>query len=181
MATGRPNGRPRTQKGAGSAVSAPLNKDAAAVIPPFPEGLNEDGENLWMKIWAGAKDWLHESDAFIVTELCQIYQDKELYRRALDLGSVPRTYRLSNKTIVPHPYVALLKDSRAQMNTHLSSLGLSPADRARIGAIEALKDDPVLDLLRRKIKRTTERLNLVEEIDDWDEDDYSEEESEDGQ
>lgn len=156
MATGRSTGRPRSIKAASTAFKD-ISAEDLDKIPPFPEGLREDGEIMWVKIWAGAHEWLHKTDEFVITELCQVYQDKELYRRALELGAVQRVYRLSNKTLVPHPYVAMLKDARAQMNAHFASLGFNPEARARIGAVEALQDDPVLELMRGKVKRTESR------------------------
>lgn len=161
MATGRPSGRPRTRKGAADTF-ANITPEDLDKVPEIPEHLNEDGSTMWIYIWAGAHTWLHETDEFIVTELCEVYQDKEFYRRAIDLNDVPRTYRTSNKTIIPHPYISLLKDSRAQMRTYFSSLGFSPADRAKIGAIEALSDDPLAEMMKAKMKRTEARRNGAE-------------------
>lgn len=158
MATGRPAGRPRTKKGAGDKFNDITPADWEKV-PPFPEGLNEDGENLWIKIWIGAGDWLHVSDEFMITELCQIFQDKELYRRALELGEVKRVYMLSNKTLIAHPYVGMLKDARVQMNTYFSALGFSPSDRAKIAIDNLVAEDEMLEMMKAKITRKHERAN----------------------
>lgn len=158
MATGRPAGRPRTKKDAG-AKFLEISPQDWEKVPPFPEGLNEDGENLWIKIWIGAGDWLHVSDEFMITELCQIFQDKELYRRALELGEVKRVYMLSNKTLIPHPYVGMLKDARVQMNTYFSALGFSPSDRAKIAIDNLVAEDEMLEMMKAKITRKHERAN----------------------
>lgn len=173
MATGRARGRPaNTQTPMIKAALKAIKPDDLQHIPPFPSGLNEDGELMWIKIWAGAHGWLHDTDEFIIGELCQVFQDKELYRRSLEIGAVPRTYRLSNKTWVAHPYVNLLSDSRKQMNSMFSSLGFSPADRAKIGAMESLQDDPILEMMQAKLTRTAKRYAVAEEIQESEEEDW---------
>lgn len=156
MATGRPTGRPRKPAGK-TTTSITYSDEVMEKIPAIPEGIGEDGEILWHKIWASAHGWLMEADAVTILELCQIYDEKELYRRAISLGSVPRVYKMTNGALAPHPYVNLLKDARAQINSILASLGFTPADRAKIGAMESLAEDPLVDLIKRKTERDLER------------------------
>lgn len=155
MTTGKPNGRPRAiPKGQTPNV---LTDEQIAKIPNPPESLSEDGIDLWYKVFASGMGWLAEADRVIILELCQIYQDKELYRRSIELGSVPRIYKMPNGTLAPHPYITLLKSARAEMSSHLSSLGFTPTDRARIGAIESLVGDPLLEMIKRKKEREDKR------------------------
>lgn len=156
MATGRPNGRPRKPAGKTEAPII-LSDEIMEKIPAVPEGLGEDGTLLWYKIWASAHGWLMEADAVVILELCQIFEEKELYRRAIALGSVPRVYKMPNGTLAPHPYINLLKDSRVQITSHLSSLGFNPSDRAKLGAMESLIEDPLVDLIKRKAERDMAR------------------------
>lgn len=171
MATGRPAGRPRTPQGK-TTIPVTITDEILEKIPAVPEGLGEDGTILWYKVWAAAHGWLTDADAVVILELCQIFEEKELYRRAISLGNVPRVYKMPNGTLAPHPYVNLLKDSRVQMTSHLASLGFNPSDRAKIGAIESLVDDPLVDLIKRKSEAMERRAALAAAQDD--EGDYDE-------
>lgn len=133
MATGRPPGRPRSVKGSGSSGGGnTANKKA----PKAPETLGKDGQDMWAKVWDAIKAYSSvDADYYTVLELCEVFEEKETYRRAIDLGIVPRYYEMPNKSLVVHPFVKELKDSRARMMSLFSALGLSPADRARIGAL----------------------------------------------
>jgi P27 family predicted phage terminase small subunit len=111
---------------------------------------------LWDSVWSAGKSWLSpESDAHVVTLLCQTHDEAEQIRRALAIGEVARTYVLPNGSHVTHPYVSQLKELRAQMTGWLAALGFSPADRARMNLGEVRGTD-VLDELER---RRQERLN----------------------
>lgn len=162
MATGRSNGRPRTPKGKQDFIPDNLTPEMIAKIPNPPNDLNEDGQVLWYRIWSGGKDWLADADFTVVQDLCQIFQEKEIYRRAIDLGSVPRVYKMPNGTMAPHPYVNLLKSSRQEMTVRLSSIGFTPTDRAKLEAIESLADEEFMAVVHRKannVKKREERLN----------------------
>jgi P27 family predicted phage terminase small subunit len=156
MATGRPAGRPRTPSGK-TTPPIEITDEIMDKIPTVPDGIGEDGTVLWYKIWAYCHGWLMDIDRVTILELCQIFDEKELYRRALALGSVPRVYKVPNGALSPHPYVTLLKDSRAQINSLLASLGATPADRAKIGAMESLAEDPLVDMIKRRTERDLER------------------------
>lgn len=156
MATGRSSGRPRKPRGKTN-ITADITEEVLDKIPPPPEELTEDGKIVWYKIWASAYNWLSKADEMVILELCQLYEDKELYRRAIILGNVPRVYKMPNGILTPHPYVNLLKDTRAQMNTLLAALGFTPTDRAKIGAMEQLADDPILSMVKRKQEREAAR------------------------
>lgn len=157
MATGRSNGRPRTPKGKHEFIPDNITPETLAKIPTPPDDLNEDGLVLWYRIWSGGRDWLADADFIVVQDLCQIFQEKEIYRRAIDLGSVPRVYKMPNGTMAPHPYVNLLKSSRQEMTVRLSSIGFTPTDRAKLEATETLVDDLIIDIANRKAKRLRER------------------------
>lgn len=167
MATGRPVGRPAKPIEQHRALGNPSHKSlpeaplpnqglpAASSIPPAPP-LGIDGSELWAQIWSAGKSWLSpESDAAIITLLCQAHDEAEEIRRALAIGEVSRTYVLPNGSWVTHPYVSQLKELRSQMTAWLAAIGFSPADRSRMGLGEVRQVD-ALDELE---KRRTERLN----------------------
>lgn len=162
MATGRSNGRPRTPNGKRDLATQDITEELLDKIATPPNDLNEDGQYLWYKVWSGGDGWLIDADTIVVYDLCQIYQDKELYRRALATGSVPRVYKMPNGILTPHPYTKLLKEARSEMTTHLSSLGFNPSDRAKLGAIESMSDeDPLIGLIKRKQEREAKRRAMV--------------------
>ena len=154
MATGRPNGRPRSvkkQNGGASSLSSENTK-----TPKAPDTLGKDGLTMWAKVWEAIKSYSNvDADYYTVLELCEVFEEKEVYRRCLDLGIVDRFYEMPNKSLVVHPYVKELKDSRTRMVSLFSALGLSPADRARIGALQEETGNSAIELL---ISRRAERM-----------------------
>jgi P27 family predicted phage terminase small subunit len=165
--TGRPNGRPPKPIEQKRAIgnpghrplpNAPMPGEGLPAVSdvPTPPPLGIDGRVMWNNVWTAGKSWLSpESDAHIVTLLCQSHDEAEQIRRALAIGEVARTYVLPNGSHVTHPYVSQLKELRAQMTGWLAALGFSPADRARMNLGEVRGAD-VLDELER---RRQERLN----------------------
>lgn len=116
--------------------------------------LGIDGAEMWVRIWTAGASWLSpESDAHVVTLLCQALDESEQIRRALAVGEAPRTYVLPNGSYVTHPYVSQLKELRSQMTAWLASLGFSPADRARMNLGEVRANDALDELERRRVER----------------------------
>lgn len=165
--TGRPVGRPAKPIEQHRALGNPSHKSLpeaplpgqglpAASSIPTPPALGIDGLELWNRIWSAGKSWLStESDAAIISLLCQAHDEAEEIRRALAIGEVPRTYQLPNGAFVTHPYVSQLKELRSQMTAWLAAIGFSPSDRSRMGLGEVRQVD-VLDELEN---RRRERLN----------------------
>ena len=165
MATGRPPGRPAKPIEQHRALGNPSHKSlpeppmpgaglpATGATPPMPP-LGIDGAELWIQIWRAGKSWLSpDSDAAIVTLLCQAHDEAEEIRRALAIGEVSRTYVLPNGSWVTHPYVSQLKELRSQMTAWLAAIGFSPADRSRMGLGEVRQTDALDELERRRIER----------------------------
>lgn len=154
LTTGRPTGRPPKVRGKGVDLTPRPDEE----IPDIPDGLTDLGAAMWISLWRNGGDLLTDADTFLILELCQLYEEKEFVRGQLASGAVPRAYKALNGNIVTHPFVVQLKDARTQMNTLFSALGFSPTDRARLGAIDALSEDPALKLLLdRKREREAER------------------------
>jgi P27 family predicted phage terminase small subunit len=101
-------------------------------------------------IWATGSDILTPADQFIVTELCQLFEEKEFVRKALKSGAVPLAYMAPNGQINNHPFVKQLDDKRVRINSLISSIGFSPADRARLGVLDALSEDPEVKALTQR-------------------------------
>lgn len=161
VTTGRPTGRPPKVTGEGISIT-PRELDD---IPEPPDSLNDEGVAMWWQVWRSGGDILTDADYFLILELCQIYEEKEFVRGRLTNGDVPRAYKAPNGNIITHPFVTQLKEARVQMNSLFSALGFSPTDRARLGAIDALSEDPQLKaLLESRKAREAERAAQREAV-----------------
>lgn len=163
--TGRPSGRPAKPIEQHRALGNPSKKSlpeaplpgkglpAASAVPRRPS-LGIDGAEMWDQIWNAGRGWLSpDSDAHVITLLCQAHDEAEQIRRSLAIGEVPRTYVLPNGSHVTHPLVSQLKELRSQMTAWLASLGFSPADRARLSLGEVRQNDALDELERRRMER----------------------------
>jgi len=172
--TGRPTGRPakpiEQKRALGNPGKRPLpdapmpgsGLPSAANIPEAPT-LGIDGMKMWEQIWVAGKQWLSPaSDSYIVTLLCQAQDESEEIRRSIAIGEVPRYYKLPNGSYVTHPMVVQLRELRTQSTAWLSSLGFSPADRARIGLGEVRQSDALDELEARRVARMRPLMTKAE-------------------
>lgn len=166
MATGRPTGRPAKPAEMQRALGNPGHKvlpvapmpgegiQGVEGLPTVPVTLGQAGTELWYHTWEAGRQWLAPAaDRTTVTLLCEAMDEYAEMRDALASGEVTRTYVTSNASIVTHPYISQMKELRAQMTAWLSSLGFSPADRARLGLAEVRVRDELDDLQKRRQER----------------------------
>jgi P27 family predicted phage terminase small subunit len=125
-------------------------------MPVAPMDLGPAGSELWVHVWEAGRTWLAPAaDRTLVTLLCQAEDELQTMRLSFLTGEAERTYVTSNGSIVSHPYIAQMKDLRAQMTAWLSALGFSPADRARLGLAEVRVRDALDELQRRRDERAS--------------------------
>ena len=166
--TGRPTGRPskpvELQRSLGNPGHRPLpvaplpgeGLSGVSAVPEHPDDLLDAGVALWRHTWEAGRQWLSpEADFQLVWLLCQAHDDYARMRDEFSAGVVERTYTTSNGTVVSHPYIAQMKDLRAQMTSWLAALGFSPADRARLGLSEVRVRDELDELTRRRNERAS--------------------------
>ncbi|CAB4152650.1 sm_term_P27, putative phage terminase, small subunit, P27 family [uncultured Caudovirales phage] len=166
--TGRPMGRPAKPVEAQRALGNPGHKPLPAApmpgqgieglsgIPTPPMTLLEPGIELWNHTWEAGRQWLAPAaDRTTITLLCEAFDEYSEIRKAFATGLAERTYVTSNGSIVTHPYIGQMKELRVQMTAWLSSLGFSPADRARLGLSEVRVRDELDDLQRRRQERAS--------------------------
>lgn len=147
--TGRKRGRPRNSSLEPSSNSSLQNLDI-----PKPPLLGPDGNELWIQIWTAGKPWLREEhDKELVTQACQIKDEIEQMRRAIEIGEVKRTYIATNKQPTTHPYVNQIAAGRAMLISILATLGLGPEARTRLGLVEAQQRNILLELQEKAIER----------------------------
>lgn len=165
--TGRPNGRPSKPVEVQRALGNPGHRvlptapgpgqglDGVSSAPNPPADLGAAGLDLWFHVWEAGRQWLAPaSDRTLVTMLCQAEDELQSMRLAFLTGEAERTYVTSNGSIVSHPFIAQMKDLRAQMTAWLAALGFSPADRARLGLAEVRVRDALDELQKRRDERS---------------------------
>ena len=124
-----------------------------AIVPraegvPDPPALQSEGLGLWGQVWASAGDWLAPSDRPTVELLCRLADERAAWLRlAADEGL---TSASRHGTMRIHPGVLEARALAGQMITLLSLLGLTPADRARLGLVEVRKMTGLADLAARR-------------------------------
>jgi P27 family predicted phage terminase small subunit len=166
MATGRPTGRPSKpverqrdlgnpgHKSLPTAPNVGEGLTGSSNIPIAPVSLSAAGLELWDQVWTAGKQWLAlEVDRLTIMLLCEAFDEYAEMRDLLRSGEVERIYTTSNGTYVTHPYVSQMKELRAQMTAWMSSLGFSPADRARLGLAEVRVRDELDELQKRRAER----------------------------
>ena len=115
--------------------------------PSAPSTLGSDGAEAWLHIMGCAGKWLAESDAPLLLMLCESYDRRAFLLRILsDEG-----WSIVTDKGYPyrHPLVQVVSDLEKQMTSHMSLLGLSPSDRARLGLAE-VKAASTLERLQAK-------------------------------
>lgn len=137
MTAGRPP-KPAEQKrrlGNPGKRAMPAVATVTALAPvdnDVPAGLEDAGVALWTHVTATGKAWLALSDHPMLTLLC------ELADRRTELAAHIATHgwtvvRPGDGHMVANPAVAMLADVEKRMVHIASLLGMTPADRTRIG------------------------------------------------
>lgn len=124
MATGRPNGRPKTPK---------RNAEPLKDIPQSPPHLDAAGVAIWNLVWTEGAEWLTPADYYAVLTLAEAWSEKEHLRSLIATGLEQRVIDHVNGSRVTNPVVHQLKEAKAAVQTGLSALGFTPTDRARLG------------------------------------------------
>lgn len=109
-------------------------------VPTPPETLGEVGLEHWERIWKAASAWISQASDFpLVALTCELFDEREELRELLE--SDPQNYRQR----------IALRELEKSLIRNLSLLGLSPADRSRLGFIEVRRESK-LEELRRKLE-----------------------------
>lgn len=126
-------------------------------IPSTPEHLSERATRVYPQVAKMLFDMgvLSLADAFAVEGLCQAYSDwREAVEFLDEMGSTVYTVtRVSPdgstfEDFKPYPQVAMRNDADKRMRGWLQSCGLTPADRAKVSALDAPPENPWGDLVQ---------------------------------
>lgn len=151
MATGRPAGRPpkpvelKQQEGnLGRRALPELGLGVEKVdIPKMPVGYtakDKEARAVWTTLWESSRS-LKTTDYFAAVRFLEAWMEYLRYSRGFRDGSLQRTHENSNGTMQSHPHWVQFKDIKQDCNTLMSSLGLTPADRARLFLAEEVDED----------------------------------------
>lgn len=133
----------------------PAVNDVAALEPlsaDVPPHLKSEGAELWQAVSTAAKPWLAPSDSFTLLMLCELYDRRAEYKKCLtDYGTLIQ--RPIDGHLVANPAAQLLIQTEKQIMDIASSLGLTPADRSRMGLAEVKAKNAFEDLLSKRKQR----------------------------
>lgn len=111
-------------------------------LPAPPEGLGELGRAIWGQVLTEASVWVsYKLDTLLLGIVCDQFEERAQLRELV--ASDPEQPRLR---------IGLRELDKAIVS-NLSSLGLTPTDRARLGFVEVKKENKLEELLRRKDER----------------------------
>jgi len=127
------------------AALAPLDDDV-------PAHLGEAGRELWQGVTTAAKAWLAPSDALTLLLLCELYDRRATFVAALNEHG-PLILRPADGHMVANPAAQMLATVEKQITELAAALGLTPADRTRMGLAEVKAKNAVEDFLAKRAKR----------------------------
>lgn len=102
--------------------------------PPMPEGLGERGEAEWHKIWQAGRWLWPDQDYAWVEQVARSYDDLDAFRK--EVASMGLTVEGYNGQTVANPLISEMRKCEATIRACLSTLGFSPADRAKLKLTE---------------------------------------------
>jgi P27 family predicted phage terminase small subunit len=123
-------------------------------IPTPPDTLGEDGRRFHAEAWASAS-WLQpRADRWLVESAAQLVDDMADARA--EIARSGRYHTLPNGIQSRSPAAVDLERLAITLNALLASLGLSPADRARLGIATLESESVLMKLERRRADRRAE-------------------------
>lgn len=126
---------------------APLSS-LSATLPP---DLGSDGLSLWEAVSQAAKAWLAPSDAPTLLLLCELYDRRAMLKGHLDADG-PLIMRPDGH-MVANPVMQMLATTEKQIADLASSLGLTPADRTRMGLAEVKAQNAFEEMMSKRQNR----------------------------
>lgn len=139
MATGRPAGRPpkpvevKAEEGNKGKGKLPDTTSGLTevVIPPLPRGYNAEAKRWWKFLWESAPQ-TNSVDVFVMIQFLDAWTDYLRQSKLLHSGNMTRQHENNNGTLQHSIEWQQMQQNRVTLNTLMSSIGLTPADRARM-------------------------------------------------
>ena len=113
------------------------------VLPEPPGGLGELGKSVWNQVLTEAGSWVsYKLDTYLLGILCDQIEERATLRELVD-----------DSPDVPRLRIGLRELDKAIVS-NLSTLGLTPTDRARLGFVQVKSESKLDELIRRKQERS---------------------------
>lgn len=113
--------------------------------PSPPEGLGELGRAVWYQVLTEASAWVsYKLDTLLLALVCDQFEERAELRELVSASPDQPRLRIA------------LRELDKALVSNLSTLGLSPTDRARLGFVQ-VKAESKLEQLRRQ-RDTSQRL-----------------------
>lgn len=154
--TGRPKGRPRKLE----KVAPPISNHTDTSKPPEFLECYRSSQEAWAYIWANCP-WLDaaKGDGLLVGLISLKITEVVNLRARLNQNGA--SYLAANGQYAARPEVRQLEAAEAQLTAWLASLGLSPADRARLNLNAAITGDTLAEYRARNARRAFEEVKSV--------------------
>jgi hypothetical protein len=112
------------------------------VLPEPPGGLGELGKSVWNQVLTEAGSWVsYKLDTYLLGILCDQIEERATLRELVD-----------DSPDVPRLRIGLRELDKAIVS-NLSTLGLTPTDRARLGFVQVKSESNLEELSRKKQER----------------------------
>lgn len=132
----------------------PSASEVSALEPlrePVPPNLGPAGAELWEAVTSAATAWLAPSDSLTLLMLCELYDRRDQMKRELAAGEF--LIMRPDGHLVGNPLVQMLATVEKQITELAASLGLTPADRTRMGLAEVKAKNAFEELLAKRQQR----------------------------
>ena len=112
------------------------------LLPEPPGGLGELGKSVWNQVLTEAGSWVsYKLDTYLLGILCDQIEERATLRELVD-----------DSPDVPRLRIGLRELDKAIVS-NLSTLGLTPTDRARLGFVQVKSESKLEELIRKKQER----------------------------
>ncbi|MDJ0373875.1 phage terminase small subunit P27 family [Streptomyces sp. H10-C2] len=122
---------------------------AAGSAPP--DHLAGAGRAVWEVVTSCA--WMAESDRVAVTMLCELFDRRAGWLARLE-ASAPVLYTDKGYAYA-NPLVGMLSTVERELGRAMAALGLTPADRTRLGLAEVKAKSKLEEMMEARQRRTT--------------------------
>jgi P27 family predicted phage terminase small subunit len=115
-----------------------------------PAHLGPEGRDAWERVVGGCL-WLAETDHLTLQLACEKVDRRALFRQLL-AESAPVLYT-DKDYAYPNPLVGMLSTIETEISRLFAALGLTPADRTRMGVAEVKAKNAFEEMLARRQNR----------------------------
>lgn len=125
-------------------------------IPTTPDHLGEHGTELWQRVWSSCSAWVSSiTDIALVIRYCEAADEREEMKAIVAQDGL--LVDGAGNTTKPHPLIKCIRDLDALLVKYEGLLGLTPADRSKLGVSEIRKIDALDTYLEKQKKRERKR------------------------